>query len=206
MYAFLNVPGHIYIAVHIIAGEFFVVYEGRQSCKTIFVTFTHPIRQSWKRMGPSRTWFSALKGRCEFVSLRPSTCCLCSLSVLCIGWIDTRLETWDGAFMPKLWQNTIRLPKLNNNFELSLHILGLWKNKKNKKSTKMQLMLSEFWRSDFIVYIVVFVDLQLRILKRWGWWQEQNGSWEILFKKINKKDRRLSPSLSAETLKFWTDP
>lgn len=30
----------------------------------------------------------------------------------------------------------------------------------------MQLMLSEFWRSDFIVYIAVFVDMQLRILKK----------------------------------------
>lgn len=148
MYAFLNVPGHIYIAVHIIAGEFFVVYEGRQSCKTIFVTFTHPIRQSWKHMGPSRTWFSALKGRCEFVSLRPSTCCLCSLSVLWIGWIDTRLETWEAAFMPKLWQNTIRLQKLNNNSELSLHILGLGKksNKKKKhKDAAYALRILEKW-------------------------------------------------------------
>lgn len=73
------------MAVRIIAGEFSVVYEGRQSQKTLFVTFTHPMKQSWKHMGPSRTWFSALKRRCESVSMRPSTCRLCSLSVLCIG-------------------------------------------------------------------------------------------------------------------------
>lgn len=60
------------------AGESSVVYEVRQSQKTLFMTSTRPMKWSWVHMGPSRTWFSALNERCEFTSMRPSTCCSCS--------------------------------------------------------------------------------------------------------------------------------
>lgn len=71
-------PGHIYTAVNITAGEFSVVYDVHQSQKTLFMTSTRPMKRSWVHMGPSRTWFSALNERCEFTSMRPSTCCSCS--------------------------------------------------------------------------------------------------------------------------------
>lgn len=170
-------PGLIYVAINIMAGEVSWYLWGAPVSGTVVRTSTHPSSTGTHGTFHVKTRFSALKKKkkvwIQFYCQRATLNSLfVSLFASCSDWIDMWLEE-SSTILHKLRQNIVRVQKKKKkltSLHISLHIFRVKYNTIKKQYKDAAYAILQILEKLIILFTSAFVHMPVKISKRQESW------------------------------------